>query len=102
MTGPDAGTLDEAEQAAALELAHVFPGPFPVVVIARPEDAFEHRLARLIAELQPAGGNARLSVRPSRGGRYVSYRIELQLPTAHAAVRCRARLAELDGVLLLL
>lgn len=95
------GSLDEGAQIAALELAHEFPGYFPVVVIARREEAFEARLEHLVVELQGAQPY-RMRRRASRQGTYMSYRLELHVRTAREALGCRARLAELPGIVMLL
>lgn len=95
------GTLDEGAQIAALELAHEFPGYFPVVVIARREEAFEARLEGLVVELQGAQPY-RMRRRASRQGTYMSYRLELHVQTARDALGRRARLAELPGIVMLL
>ena len=93
--------LDEAQQAAALELAHTFPGPLPVVVIARPAGGFDERLRALLAELQ-AESSCSARVQRSREGRFMSVRLVLQVESAAHAIAIRNRLAELDGVLMLL
>lgn len=93
--------LDAAGQAAALSSAHAFPGVFPVVVIARHEPGFEQRLLALVVELQ-AGAPHSLSRRASRGGTYVSYRLQLHVSSAEEAVARRARFAALEQVVLCL
>ncbi len=102
LAGPVPGRrLDEDELVAALELAHVFPCRFPVVLIAPNEPDFRARLAQLVAELQE-GREHSLSMDLSRHGRYAAYRLELYVESARQAVRHRARLAGLAGVVLLL
>jgi putative lipoic acid-binding regulatory protein len=95
------GRLDESEMEAALELAHTFPGYFPVVVIARHEPTFESRLVEIIVAIQD-GAPHTLRRRASRHGSYMSYRIEIHVESARQALSRRNRLSEVEGVVMLL
>ena len=95
------GKLDETQQIEALELAHEFPGYFPIVVIARQDEGFTGRLEALVAELQGAAPH-RSSQRSSSRGGYVSYRLELYVDSAAEALIRRASLSEMPGVVMLL
>jgi hypothetical protein len=95
------GTLDETEILAAIEAGHRFPDYFPVVVIARQDTDFA---ALLEATVRLAQGDApyRITERPSREARYISYHVELYVGTPREALDRRLALAALPGVLMLL
>jgi putative lipoic acid-binding regulatory protein len=100
--GHDPAALEaEHRIRAAMEDAYGFPGFYPVVVIARQGPDFEADLQATLAAEQ-GGSPYRIRERTSRKGNYVSYRVELYVETAQAALDRKAILAELPGVLLLL
>jgi putative lipoic acid-binding regulatory protein len=96
-TEPD----DTSRIEAALDGVYDFPAFYPVVVIAR--QGFEFG-AELHATVAAAQGDQpfRIRERKSSGGKYVSYRVEMHVPTARQALARKSLLAQLPGVLVLL
>ena len=93
--------LSDSEMIEALEIGHTFPGDFPIVVIAKHGDDFPKLLEQTVSQAQ---GDAAYSIteRPSSEGRYVSYRVEVHVDSAHAALERKRLISGLDGVILLL
>ena len=98
---PAPRSLSDEELIQALELGHTFPCYFPIVVIAKRGEGF---LERLEATVKEAQGEApyRIAERPSREGRYVSYRLEVHVDGAREALDRQRGVAGLDGVLFVL
>jgi len=92
---------DEARLVSALEEAHAFPGFYPMVVIAREGEAFRALLHQALASDQSAA-SFRITERPSRKGTYVSYRVEVHVQTARAALALKGVISLLDGVIVIL
>lgn len=90
-------STDRAAAIALLEAEHTFPGTFQfrVVVHAAARDA-------VVAALTAAGELGEVTDRPSRGGKYLSLRVPLQLQSAEQVLDVYALLGDLDGVLMIL
>jgi putative lipoic acid-binding regulatory protein len=83
---------------ALLEACFQFPSNFSVSVIARNEVAVA---AAVLAEATAAGGEppAAHEVQPSKGGKYVSHRMDVRCANAHEAHALRLRLRAVPGVM---
>ena len=100
--GHDKEAIDTEQRIhQAMDDEYGFPGYYPVVVIARQSLNFEAHLQATVAAEQ-GERPYRIRERPSREGNYVSYRVELYVDTAQAALDRKAVLADLPGVLMLL
>jgi|GEM_PF-1355059 len=80
---------------------HVFPGAYPITVIARSDSAFFAMLHSLLEELQ-GESTFQITERPSSKQNYASYRIEIYVESAETALYRRERIGAMDGVLMLL
>jgi putative lipoic acid-binding regulatory protein len=92
--------LDRETRIALLEDAHEFPGPFTIVVIAHAGEEFEALLRVTLVELQ-SGDPFSISERASRKGTYISYRVEVHVGDAPAALDRKDSLSGLPGVVTL-
>jgi putative lipoic acid-binding regulatory protein len=92
--------LDRATRVTLLEDAHEFPGPFTIVVIAHAGEEFEALLRVTLVELQD-GNPFSISERASRKGTYVSYRVEVHVADAPAALDRKDSLSALPGLVTL-
>ena len=99
--GPTDEPQDEAHLLAAMELSHIFPGFYPVVVIGQHGTGFEERLRGAILVVQ---GSEPFTIRErqSAQGRYIAYHVELYVDTARTALSRKTMLAEVEGVLWML
>jgi putative lipoic acid-binding regulatory protein len=79
----------------------VFPGHFPITVIARGGSEFYAVLHAMLEELQ---GESSFSIveRPSSKQNYSSYRIEIYVDTAETALYRKEVISTLNGVLMML
>jgi putative lipoic acid-binding regulatory protein len=90
---PEQERLDDLEM---IEACYVFPGDFPLAVIARNEQAV---VDAVIAAVTDEGRELRSHQRQeSSGGKYVSHRLEVRLGSAIEAHGLRARIRAIDGV----
>ena len=92
----------EAERKRDIELieaCYAFPGNFPLSVIARNDEAV---VADILATAGAAGTISAHERQPSKGGKYVSHRLEVRVDNASEAHALRAALRGLDGVMTVL
>lgn len=99
---PHAAPIDEARLVEAMEAAHVFPGYYPIVVIARDDDAFRERLHATLGGWDAGDPAYRVTEQPSSRGAYVSFRVEIFVDSARMALDRKAVIAEISGVLMML
>ena len=88
----------EAERLRDIELiqaCYQFPGDFPLSVIARSDEAV---VADILATATAAGPISAHERQPSKGGKYVSHRLQVRVENAMEAHALRAALRSLDGV----
>ena len=79
-----------------IEACYVFPGDFPLAVIARNEQAV---VDAVIAAATDEGRELRSHQRQeSSGGKFVSHRLEVRVGSAIEAHGLRARIRAIDGV----
>lgn len=92
-SSPEQERLDDLEM---IEACYVFPGDFPLAVIARNEQAV---VDAVIAAATDEGRELRSHQRQeSSGGKYVSHRLEVRVGSAIEAHGLRARIRAIDGV----
>ncbi|MCB2206577.1 DUF493 domain-containing protein [bacterium] len=93
--------LKREELLAVLRDNYVFPGTFPITVIARSDLEFYATLHTAIEELQ---GEMSFSINqvPSKKKNFTSYRIELYVESAETALFRKEAIGRVDGVLVLL
>ncbi|MDT8324621.1 MAG: DUF493 family protein [Bacteroidota bacterium] len=93
--------LRREELLAVLRENHVFPGHFPVTVIAHSDLAF---YANLHAALEDLQGESTFTIeeKPSRKKNFTSYRIELYVESAETALSRKESIGKIDGVLVML
>lgn len=97
----DANDPDARRRAIALlEANHEFPGSFSLSVIARNDEA----VTAAILAAASVGSEKVFEVdaherKPSAGGKYVSHRLIVFVPTADAVLDLYARLRAVDGVI---
>jgi putative lipoic acid-binding regulatory protein len=90
---PEQERLDDLEM---IEACYVFPGDFPLAVIARNEQAV---VDAVIAAATDEGRELRSHQRQeSSGGKFVSHRLEVRVGSAIEAHGLRARIRAIDGV----
>jgi putative lipoic acid-binding regulatory protein len=95
--------LSEPDRQRSIDLLnanHVFPGDYPVSVIALNAEPVATALAAAASQGQPGplSGEAH-QVRPSANGKYVSHRFTLRVQDAEAVLDLYARLRAIDGVI---
>jgi putative lipoic acid-binding regulatory protein len=93
---------DRAARQRAIELLeanHEFPGNFSLSVIARNDDAVE---AAVVAAAGPGLSSDTHERKPSAGGKYVSHRLVVVVPSADAVLDLFARLRAVEGVITVL
>lgn len=93
--------LNRDELLAVLREHHVFPGTFPVTVIARSDLAFYASLHSAIEELQ-GESSFTIEEKPSTKKNFTSYRIELYVESAETALFRKEAIGRIDGVLVML
>jgi putative lipoic acid-binding regulatory protein len=82
---------------ALLEACHRFPGHFSLSVIARNDESVSAAvLAAATADGEPPVDHQR---QPSKGGKYVSHRLDVPCASARHAHALRLRLRALPGVI---
>jgi putative lipoic acid-binding regulatory protein len=83
-----------ARHVALIDACFAFPCTFSLSVIANNEEA-------VAAAVLAAAGEAPLAHerKPSKGGKYVSHRLEVHCATAHEAHDLRVRLRAVPGVI---
>lgn len=92
-SSPEQERLDDLEM---IEACYVFPGDFPLAVIARNEQAV---VDAVMAAVTADGREVRSQQRQeSSGGKYVSHRLEVRVGSATEAHALRARIRAIDGV----
>ena len=96
-------TDDEKRTLDLLEAHHVFPGDYPLTVIALNDEAVTAALVQSIEEGlgAPLPAAAR-EARPSSGGKYVSHRLRVPCAVAADVIRLYARVRRVDGVVTVL
>ena len=83
-----------------LEANHEFPGNFSLSVIARNDEAVTTAiLAAASVGAEKAFEADAHERKPSAGGKYVSHRLIVSVPTADAVLDLYARLRAVDGVI---
>jgi len=82
-----------------LEANHEFPGDFSLSVIARNDDAVE---AAVVAAAGRGLSSDTPERKPSAGGKYVSHRLVVVVPSAEAVLDLFARLRAVEGVITVL
>jgi putative lipoic acid-binding regulatory protein len=95
------GTLSREELLAVLRESYIFPGMYPITVIARSDLAFYAHLHVALEELQ---GESSFTVdeRPSSKKNFTSYRIEIFVESAETALYRKEAIGKVDGVLVML
>jgi hypothetical protein len=83
----------------ALQEQHVFPGMFPIVLIARSDLAFTARLHAAL-EYTQEGAPFEVTERPSSRNSYISYTVRVHVETAEIALERKAFLSALEGVIM--
>ncbi len=97
----DANDPDARRRAIELlEANHQFPGDFSLSVIARNDEAVTAAVlaAASVGSEKPFEADAH-ERKPSAGGKYVSHRLIVFVPTADAVLDLYARLRAVDGVI---
>lgn len=89
--------IDEEMSIALIEDAHSLPGVYPVVVIAARDEAFRALLLATV-ESEQRGDPFTITDRKSSRGNFISYRVELHVDSGRAALKRKAALAALEGV----
>jgi putative lipoic acid-binding regulatory protein len=85
----------------AMRASHEFPGLYPIVLIARKDDAFDETL-RAALEYHQDGAAYVITRRPSTKASYMSYHIDVDVDDAEAALERKEALKALEGVLVML
>ncbi len=93
--------LNRDEMLDVLRQNHVFPGNFPITVIAKSDLAFYATLHAALEELQ---GESTFTIeeRPSKKNNFTSYRIELYVESAETALFRKEEIGKIVGVLVML
>jgi len=93
--------LNREELLEVLRRNHVFPGTFPVTVIAKSDLAFYASLHAALEELQ---GESTFTIeeRPSKKQNFTSYRIEIYVESAETALFRKEAIGKIEGVLVML
>ncbi len=100
---PRAEAVDDSQIIEAMEAAHVFPGYYPIVVIARDDDDFRERLNAVLGGWGSSDARPfRISERPSSQGAYISFRVEVFVDSPRTALDRKTVIAEIAGVLMML
>ena len=94
------GPSDDEERAreiALIDACHLFPGAFSLSVIANNDDD----VTAAVLAAAAAGGAAPVAHerQSSKGGKYVSHRLEIPCANAHEAHGLRVRLRAIPGVI---
>ena len=99
MTEHDSPEAERQRDIELIEACYAFPGNFPLSVIARNDEAV---VADILATAGAAGTIAAHARQPSKGGKYISHRLEVRVDNASEAHALRAALRKLDGVMTVL
>ena len=99
MTAHDTPEAERKRDIELIEACYAFPGNFPLSVIARNDEAV---VADILATAGAAGTIAAHERQPSKGGKYISHRLEVRVENASEAHALRAALRGLDGVMTVL
>ncbi|MBE0645495.1 MAG: DUF493 domain-containing protein [Bacteroidetes bacterium] len=93
--------LSHDEMIEVLRSNFVFPGEFPVTVIARSGSDFYARLHAMLEALQ---GETTFTIqeRPSSKNNFTSYRIEIFVESAETALYRKEAIGKISGVLMML
>jgi putative lipoic acid-binding regulatory protein len=92
-------TDDEQRTLGLLEAQHVFPGDYPLTVIALNSEAVTAALVLAIEEgLGAALPETARQTRLSSGGKYVSHRVNVPCAAAADVIRLYARVRLVEGV----
>ncbi len=89
---------ERAREIALLETCHRFPGDFPLSVIANNDEA----VTAAVIAVATAGGAVPVGAhdrQPSKGGKYVSHRLEVRCASAQEAHTLRIKLRAVPGVI---
>jgi putative lipoic acid-binding regulatory protein len=96
-------TEDDQRTLALLEANHVFPGPYPLSVIALNTDEVAAAVRRSVEEgLSAPLGDADWESRVSAGGKYASHRVAVPCLEAADVIRLYERVRRVDGVVTVL
>ena len=93
--------LTRDELLSVLRENHVFPGMFPLTVIARSDLAFYATLHAAIEDLQ-GESSFTINEKPSTKKNFTSYRIELFVESAETALYRKEAIGRVEGVLVML
>ncbi len=93
--------LTRDELLDVLRSSFVFPGEFPITVIARSDSSFYAILHSALEELQ---GESTFTIqeRPSSKNNFTSYRVEIYVESAETALFRKEAIGRLSGVLMML
>jgi len=94
---------DEKRLLDLLEANHVFPGDYPLTVIALNSEAVTVALIESVQEglAEPLAEAAR-ETRSSSGGKYLSHRMRVPCASAADVIRLYARIRGVEGVVTVL
>lgn len=93
--------LTREEMLDVLRDNHIFPGMFPITLIARSDHAFYAMLHSALEELQ-GESTFRIEEKPSRKKNFTSYRVEIFVESAETALFRKEALGRVEGVLVML
>ena len=98
---PPNGAMSREQLLDVLRENYVFPGMFPITVIARSDLAFFAKLHVALDELQ---GESTYTVeeKPSSKKNFMSFRIEIFVESAETALYRKEAIGKIDGVLVML
>jgi putative lipoic acid-binding regulatory protein len=99
LTAHDSPEAERKRDIELIEACHAFPGDFPLSVIARNDDGV---VADIVATATAVGPISAHERQPSKGGKYVSHRLQVRVGSASEAHALRAALRRLDGVMTVL
>jgi putative lipoic acid-binding regulatory protein len=94
---------DEKRILDLLEANHIFPGDYPITVIALNSDDVTAALVESVQEgLQAPLGEQARETRSSSGGKYLSHRLRVPCASAADVIRLYERIRRVQGVVTVL
>ena len=98
-----ATTEDKRARAlAVLEAAHTFPGAFAFTVIARAREGVTAEIRDLVTGAGESFVAEDFVITTSSGGKYVSHRMTVRVPSAEGVLDLYERFRAIEGVVQLL
>ena len=98
------GTTEDkrARAVAVLEAAHTFPGAFAFTVIARAREGVTTEIRELVSGDGEAFVVEEFVTTTSSGGKYVSHRMTVRVPSAEGVLELYEKFRAIEGVVQLL